>query len=196
MKVAKCDKVCSIAGSNPTGPQQQSRRNFLGTTESGCACHGPIQQGKLQFQGQAILCMNHSRQTHCGTVSSRQAFKDCPCPLCAAQAGSKGPDSVNTHALGYTKHPYNSPLACSKDSQSQRNCNCPKVWYEVPPQAGSPQLACCDKFVVQGSQATAFVCQNFACQAPTNDPEKLQSLLQSPSQPSMQDDPVKDTLKL
>ena len=38
----------------------------------------------------------------------------------------------------------------------------------------------------QGDEATAFICQNFACRAPTTDPDKVKALLSEPGTSEME----------
>ena len=47
---------------------------------------------------------------------------------------------------------------------------------------------------VQGDEATAFICQNFACRAPTTDPDKVKALLSEPGTSGMQ--PSKASIRL
>lgn len=80
--------------------------------------------------------------------------------------------------------------------QSSLRCSPPKLnnrdsfWKRCPSQQGTvrrqPGTNGCRNSELcsglQGSRATAFVCQNFACRAPTTDPEKLKYLLADISQ--------------
>ena len=48
---------------------------------------------------------------------------------------------------------------------------------------------------MQGDEATAFICQNFACRAPTTDPEKVKALLSEPGTSGMEPSQASINLK-